>query len=112
MYSTQESIASFDPELSWALERETQRQEDHIELIASENYASPLVLAAQGSNCVFLRGTCPHRIHYTAILRGWVIVHLAVLSQRESRSKGTGVRCRIFRWSGRVCPWHLTRAVP
>ena len=49
MYSSQESIASFDPELSWALERETQRQEDHIELIASENYASPLVLAAQGS---------------------------------------------------------------
>jgi glycine hydroxymethyltransferase len=32
-----------------ALERETQRQEDHLELIASENYASPRVLAAQGS---------------------------------------------------------------
>jgi glycine hydroxymethyltransferase len=49
MYSEQESIASFDPELWWALERETQRQEDHIELIASENYASRRVLAAQGS---------------------------------------------------------------
>jgi glycine hydroxymethyltransferase len=49
MYSKHETIASFDPELTWALERETQRQEDHIELIASENYASPRVLEAQGS---------------------------------------------------------------
>src|SRR5258706_2450138 len=49
MYSRQETIAGFDPELTWALERETQRQEDHIELIASENYASPRVLEAQGS---------------------------------------------------------------
>ncbi len=49
MYSSHETIASFDPELTWALERETQRQEDHIELIASENYASPRVLEAQGS---------------------------------------------------------------
>ena len=49
MYSNQETIASFDPELSSALASETQRQEDHIELIASENYASPRVLEAQGS---------------------------------------------------------------
>jgi len=49
MYSNQETIASFDPELSSVLASETQRQEDHIELIASENYASPRVLEAQGS---------------------------------------------------------------
>ena len=49
MYSRQQTIQGFDPELWFALERETQRQEDHIELIASENYASPRVLAAQGS---------------------------------------------------------------
>jgi len=49
MFSSQQTIQSFDPELWYALERETQRQEDHIELIASENYASPRVLAAQGS---------------------------------------------------------------
>jgi len=49
MYSKQDTIESFDPELWWALERETRRQEDHIELIASENYASSRVLAAQGS---------------------------------------------------------------
>src|SRR5450756_2221362 len=49
MYSKQDTIKSFDPELWSAIERETQRQEDHIELIASENYASPRVLEAQGS---------------------------------------------------------------
>ncbi|UDL05385.1 serine hydroxymethyltransferase [Marinobacter sp. CA1] len=38
-----------DPELFGAIEKENQRQEDHIELIASENYTSPAVMAAQGS---------------------------------------------------------------
>jgi glycine hydroxymethyltransferase len=50
MFSTsKDTIASIDPELWQALERERERQHDHIELIASENYASPRVLAAQGS---------------------------------------------------------------
>jgi glycine hydroxymethyltransferase len=50
MFSTaKDTIAGFDPELWHALESERQRQHDHIELIASENYASPRVLAAQGS---------------------------------------------------------------
>jgi glycine hydroxymethyltransferase len=49
MYSKQDTIKSFDPELWSALEHESRRQEDHIELIASENYASPRVLEAQGS---------------------------------------------------------------
>lgn len=43
------SIAGFDDELFQAIEEEHERQEDHIELIASENYTSPRVLAAQGS---------------------------------------------------------------
>jgi glycine hydroxymethyltransferase len=42
-------IAQTDPELWTAMEHELRRQEDHIELIASENYASPAVLQAQGS---------------------------------------------------------------
>ena len=42
-------IANFDPELAAAIESERRRQEEHIELIASENYASPRVLEAQGS---------------------------------------------------------------
>ncbi|HEX4618495.1 MAG TPA: serine hydroxymethyltransferase [Steroidobacteraceae bacterium] len=49
MFRSNETIADFDPELARALEGERRRQEDHIELIASENYASPRVLAAQGS---------------------------------------------------------------
>lgn len=46
---TQSTIANVDPDIWAAIQRENQRQEDHIELIASENYASPAVMAAQGS---------------------------------------------------------------
>ena len=49
MFRTAMTIGGFDPELDAALKSERQRQEDHIELIASENYASPRVLEAQGS---------------------------------------------------------------
>src|SRR6185369_6621605 len=49
MYSDSMTIDRFDPELGRAIAGERQRQEDHIELIASENYASPRVLEAQGS---------------------------------------------------------------
>ncbi|MGH8179557.1 MAG: serine hydroxymethyltransferase [Steroidobacteraceae bacterium] len=49
MFSLSLDIRSFDPELSRALEGEQRRQEDHVELIASENYVSPRVLEAQGS---------------------------------------------------------------
>ncbi|MFN7344655.1 MAG: serine hydroxymethyltransferase, partial [Betaproteobacteria bacterium] len=43
------TIAAIDPELWSAIQAENARQEAHIELIASENYASPAVMAAQGS---------------------------------------------------------------
>ena len=43
------TIASFDPELWATIQLENKRQEDHIELIASENYVSPAVMAAQGT---------------------------------------------------------------
>jgi len=49
MFSAKHTIQAVDSELWQAMERELQRQEDHIELIASENYASPAVLEAQGS---------------------------------------------------------------
>jgi glycine hydroxymethyltransferase len=49
MFTSNQSIESFDPDLWQALQAESRRQEDHIELIASENYASPRVLQAQGS---------------------------------------------------------------
>ena len=49
MFTPQDTITGFDPELARALAGEKQRQEDHVELIASENYTSPRVLEAQGS---------------------------------------------------------------
>lgn len=49
MYSKKMHIADYDEELGVALANEAQRQEEHIELIASENYVSPRVLEAQGS---------------------------------------------------------------
>ncbi len=49
MFSSQNTIAHTDPELWAAIVHENQRQEDHIELIASENYTSPAVMEAQGS---------------------------------------------------------------
>ena len=49
MFTTDMSIEEFDKELHKAMVAETKRQEEHIELIASENYASPRVMEAQGS---------------------------------------------------------------
>ena len=49
MFASTHTIENFDPELWQAMEQEYQRQEDHIELIASENYTSPAVMQAQGS---------------------------------------------------------------
>ena len=49
MFDISTTIESFDPEVAKAIELESQRQEEHIELIASENYTSPRVMQAQGS---------------------------------------------------------------
>src|SRR5690554_7585559 len=48
MFSRSNDIATFDAELWAAMQQEAQRQEEHIELIASENYTSPAVMQAQG----------------------------------------------------------------
>ncbi len=49
MFDKQQSIEQFDPDLAAAMKNEAKRQEHHIELIASENFTSPRVMAAQGS---------------------------------------------------------------
>jgi glycine hydroxymethyltransferase len=49
MFTRDMTIAGYDDELAHAMDAETQRQEEHIELIASENYTSPRVIEAQGS---------------------------------------------------------------
>lgn len=49
MFDKHQTIAAFDPEIWASIQNEGRRQEEHIELIASENYTSPLVMAAQGT---------------------------------------------------------------
>ena len=49
MFSKNQTLANVDPELWAVVLKENQRQQDHIELIASENYASPAVMEAQGT---------------------------------------------------------------
>jgi glycine hydroxymethyltransferase len=49
MFDRQNNLAKTDPQLWEAIQNENKRQEDHIELIASENYTSPAVMEAQGS---------------------------------------------------------------
>ena len=49
MFPRDTRIEGYDPELAAAIASENRRQEDHVELIASENYASPRVMEAQGS---------------------------------------------------------------
>src|SRR3977135_2743839 len=49
MYSLKDTVETFDEEVCPGIEQQYRRQEEHIELIASENYASPRVLHAQGS---------------------------------------------------------------
>src|SRR6202162_4251377 len=49
MFAKNLTLANVDPELWSAIQKENQRQQDHIELIASENYCSPAVMQAQGT---------------------------------------------------------------
>ncbi|AWL11418.1 Glycine hydroxymethyltransferase [Saliniradius amylolyticus] len=65
MLSRDMNIADFDPELAKAIQQENERQEHHIELIASENYCSPRVLEAQGSQLTnkYAEGY-PHKRYY------------------------------------------------
>src|SRR5436309_8785152 len=49
MFKPNKTLHQVDPELFAAIQQEHQRQEDHVELIASENYVSPAVMAAQGT---------------------------------------------------------------
>jgi glycine hydroxymethyltransferase len=49
MFAKDHTLANVDPELWDAIQKENTRQQDHIELIASENYTSPAVMQAQGS---------------------------------------------------------------
>lgn len=65
MFDKDLSIADFDPDVWQAIQEEETRQEEHIELIASENYTSPMVMAAQGTKLTnkYAEGY-PHKRYY------------------------------------------------
>ena len=65
MFDPSQKIADFDPDLWQAIKAEERRQEEHIELIASENYTSPMVMMAQGSKLTnkYAEGY-PHKRYY------------------------------------------------
>ncbi len=76
MFSAKETLAKVDPDLWRAIESENRRQEEHIELIASENYVSKAVMEAQGSQLTnkYAEGY-PGKRYYG----GWDYVDVAVL---------------------------------
>jgi glycine hydroxymethyltransferase len=65
MFDSSQKIAGFDEEIAEAIALENRRQEEHIELIASENYTSPRVMEAQGSTMTnkYAEGY-PHKRYY------------------------------------------------
>ncbi len=65
MFDKHLTIAQFDPDVWQAIQQESLRQEQHIELIASENYTSPMVMAAQGTKLTnkYAEGY-PHKRYY------------------------------------------------
>ncbi|WP_199608971.1 serine hydroxymethyltransferase [Flocculibacter collagenilyticus] len=78
------NIADFDPELWQAMEDEVTRQEEHIELIASENYTSPRVLQAQGSQLTnkYAEGY-PHKRYYGGCEHVDIAEDLAIARAKE-----------------------------
>ncbi|QSR36528.1 serine hydroxymethyltransferase [Marinobacterium iners] len=84
MFSKDMSIASFDPDLFAAMQSEATRQEEHIELIASENYTSPRVMEAQGSVLTnkYAEGY-PHKRYYGGCEYVDVVEELAIERAKE-----------------------------
>ena len=84
MSSLNNKLADIDPELWQAIQAENQRQEDHIELIASENYVSRAVLEAQGSQLTnkYAEGY-PGKRYYGGCAQVDVAEHLAIERAKE-----------------------------
>ncbi|MBL74028.1 MAG: serine hydroxymethyltransferase [Idiomarinaceae bacterium] len=84
MQKKDQTIAAFDAELWQAMNQEVERQEQHIELIASENYTSPRVLEAQGSQLTnkYAEGY-PHKRYYGGCEYVDVVEDLAIARAKE-----------------------------
>ena len=90
MFDTTTSLQSYDPELAAAIAHEGQRQEEHVELIASENYASPRVMAAQGSKLTnkYAEGY-PGKRYYGGCVHVDVVEQLAIDRARPCSARTT-----------------------
>ena len=84
MFNSETQLSESDPEISAAIEAERNRQEQHIELIASENHASPLVMEAQGSVLTnkYAEGY-PGKRYYGGCEHVDVIENLAIVRAKE-----------------------------
>ena len=84
MFSRDLTLARYDADLFAAMEQEAQRQEDHIELIASENYTSPAVMEAQGSVLTnkYAEGY-PHKRYYGGCEYVDIVEQLAIDRAKE-----------------------------
>jgi len=84
MFKSDISLSEFDPEISAAIEAEKTRQEEHIELIASENHTSPLIMETQGSVLTnkYAEGY-PRRRYYGGCENVDVVEELAISRAKE-----------------------------
>ncbi len=84
MFDSTQTIAEFDAEVAEAIAHENRRQEEHIELIASENYTSPRVMEAQGSSMTnkYAEGY-PHKRYYGGCEYVDQVEELAIARARE-----------------------------
>jgi glycine hydroxymethyltransferase len=91
------TIANVDPEIWAAVQAENRRQEEHIELIASENYTSPAVMAAQGSQLTnkYAEGY-PGKRYYGGCENVDVVEQLAIDRLKQLFGAGTPT-CRPIR---------------
>src|SRR3546814_1297248 len=84
MFPRDSRIEGYDPELAQAIADENRRQEDHVELIASENYASPRVMEAQGSQ---LTNKYARSEEHTSELQSLMRISYAVFCCKKKKQK-------------------------
>ena len=101
MFTRSRTLADADPELWNAIAGENKRQEDHIELIASENYASTAVMAAQGSQLTnkYAEGY-PGKRYYGGCEFVDVAERIAIERAMKLFRRGSGQRAAPFRCTG------------
>lgn len=115
MLKREMNIADYDAELWQAMEQEKVRQEEHIELIASENYTSPRVMQAQGSQLTnkYAEGY-PGKRYYGGCEYVDVVEQLAI-DRAKNCSAPTTLTCSrtpVLRLTSLFTPRCCSRAIP